>query len=61
MTSKDLITIIKGELFIFLLGTGINSVMYYKTTSMLCLNYADIGTIGECSAMVPLINSLIYL
>ena len=35
--------------------------MYYKTTSILCLNYAEIGTIGECSAIVPFINSLIYL
>lgn len=60
LISKDLITIILGEDLISLLGIGTKSHKYYSTKSILNKNYADMGTIGDFSALVPLIKVLIY-
>jgi len=46
-TSNERIIIIFGSTFIFLLGIGIYSAIYYKAISMLYYNYAEIGIIGE--------------
>jgi hypothetical protein len=53
LTSKERITIILGGEVKFLSGMGIFFTMYSQITSMLYFNWADIGTTGAPSAIVP--------
>jgi hypothetical protein len=51
--------IILGGTYNYLSGIGKKLQIYYKTQSMLYFNYADIGIIGESSAIVPFMNLVI--
>jgi len=51
--------IILGGTFSALSGTGKYSHIYYNTHSILYFNCADMGIMGEFSAIVPLINYFI--
>ena len=55
-TSNDRITIICGGEVKSRIGTGIFLTMYSHTTSMLYLSWAEMGTTGAPSAMVPWMN-----
>lgn len=52
-TSKDRMTIMFGGATKFLSGMGILLTRYSQTTSMLYFSWAEIGTTGAPSAMVP--------
>ena len=53
LTSKDRITIRRGEDMKSRSGMGMRLTMYSFTASILYLSWADMGTIGEDSATVP--------
>lgn len=55
-TSKDRITINRGEEVKSLTGTGIFVQMYSQTTSILYFSWAEIGIIGAFSATVPIVK-----
>ena len=52
-TSKDRMTMRRGEAVKSRSGTGILETRYSLTASMLNLSWADTGTTGEPSATVP--------
>ena len=59
LTSKERITINLGDDVKSLTGTGILFTIYSHITSMLYFNCADIGTIGDPSATVPIFWSVV--
>jgi hypothetical protein len=52
-TSKERMTIRRGEDVKSRTGMGIVFTMYSFTASMLYFSWAEMGTMGECSATVP--------
>lgn len=59
LTSNDLITIICGGEVKSLTGTGIFLQIYSHTASTLYFSWAEMGTTGAPSAIVPLMKSAI--
>lgn len=57
LTSKERMTIIWGGDMKSLTGTGMRFTIYSHTASTLYFNWAEIGTTGAFSAIVPLIKS----
>lgn len=57
MTSKERMTIICGGEVKSRTGTGMRLTMYSHTASTLYFSWAEMGTMGAFSAMVPLMKS----
>lgn len=58
LTSKERMTMRRGEEAKSRIGIGIRFTMYSLTASILYFNCADIGTMGDDSATVPVIDNI---